>query len=181
VAHALGHVLSPEETRPVLAWINIGGLLRGSPLADLAASWPTRWFVPLYFRLEGLDPGDSVASLTTTESKARLARQTIPPHVMLINFVGIPLSGHVSEAASFGYRRMRALGPNDGLTPITDELAHGGRTIVQVGLDHYYRDPELDLKTVALALTVMTELGHDLPEACRVGSGRDQGIKRMPS
>jgi hypothetical protein len=181
VAHALGHVLSPEETRPVLAWINIGGLLRGSPLADLAASWPTRWIVPLYFRLEGLDPDDSVASLTTSESKARLAQQTIPPHVMLINFVGIPLSGHVSEAAAFGYGRMRALGPNDGLTPITDELAHGGRTIVQVGLDHYYRDPELDLKTVALALTVMTELGHDLPQVCRAGSRRDQGIKRRPS
>jgi hypothetical protein len=170
VAHALGFLLAPEETRPVLAWINIGGLLRGSPLADLATSWPTSWIVPFYFGLEGLDPGESVASLTTSESEARLERQTIPPHVMLINFVGIPLSGHVSEAARFGYGRMRGLGPNDGLTPIIDELAHGGRTIVQIGLDHYYRDPALDLKTVALAITVVTELGHDLPPVCRGGS-----------
>jgi hypothetical protein len=128
--------------------------------------------VPLYFEIEGLDPGESIASLTTAKSEERLAAQTIPPHIMLINFTGIPLSGQVSEAAAFGYGRMRELGPNDGLTPITDELAHGGRTIVQVGLDHYYRDPELDLKTVALALTVMTELGHDLPPACRSGTGR---------
>ena len=41
-----------------------------------------------------------------------------------------------------------------------DETAHGGLTIVQPGLDHYYRDPELDLKTLALALTVMLELGQ---------------------
>jgi hypothetical protein len=170
VAHALGYLLASEETRPVLAWINIGGLLRGSPLADLATSWPISWIVPFYFDLEGLDPGESVASLTTAESKERLERQTIPPHVMLINFVGIPLSGHVSEAARFGYGRMRGLGPNDGLTPIIDELAHGGRTIVQIGLDHYYRDPALDLKTVALAITVVTELGHDLPPACRGAS-----------
>ena len=47
-----------------------------------------------------------------------------------------------------------------------DELAHGGPAILQVGLDHYYRDPELDLKTLALALTVMLELGHVLPETC---------------
>ena len=37
---------------------------------------------------------------------------------------------------------MRPLGPNDGLTPLIDVLAHGGRTIVQLGLDHYYRDPK---------------------------------------
>lgn len=168
VAHALGYLLAPEETRPVRAWINIGGPLRGSPLADFAESWPIRWLTPLYYHFEGLDPDRSIASLTTERSRARLARQHIPAHVMIINFAGIPLSGHVSEAAEFGYGRMRDLGPNDGLTPIADELAHGGRTIVQVGLDHYYRDPELDVKTVALTLTVMDELGHDLPPACRV-------------
>jgi hypothetical protein len=41
---------------------------------------------------------------------------------------------------------------------------------VQVGLDHYYRDSELDLKTVALALTVVTELGDQLPPSCRAAS-----------
>lgn len=178
VAHALGHLLAPEETRPVRVWINIGGLLRGSPLADFAESWPIRWLTPLYYHFEGLDPDQSIASLATERSRARLARQHIPAHVMIINFVGIPLSGHVSEAAAFGYGRMRKLGPNDGLTPIVDELAHGGRTIVQVGLDHYYRDPDLDLKTVALALLAMTELGRGLPPACRPAAAEARAISR---
>jgi hypothetical protein len=168
VAHAIGHLLRPEETRPVAAWINVGGPLRGSPLADWATSWPIAWLAPLYFAyVEERDPGDSVASLTTARSSARLARETIPAHVLIINFVGVPLSGHISKASEFGYARMRPLGPNDGLTPVIDKLAHGGGAIVQVGLDHYYRDPDLDLKTVALALTVVTELRDQLPPPCR--------------
>jgi hypothetical protein len=171
VAHALGHLLDPAETRPVEAWINVGGPLRGSPLADWATSWPIAWLAPLYFAyVEERDPGDSVASLTTERSAARFAREDIPEHVMVINFLGAPLSGHISASSEFGYGRMRALGPNDGLTPLIDVLAHGGRTIVEVGLDHYYRDPELDLKTVALALTVASELGRELPGPCRGAS-----------
>jgi hypothetical protein len=50
--------------------------------------------------------------------------------------------------------------------PLIDAFAHGGRTIVQIGLDHYYRDPEFDLKTLALALTVAIELGSELPRPC---------------
>jgi len=167
VAHALGALLSPAETRPVEAWINVGGPLRGSPLADWATSWPIAWLAPLYFAyVEERDPGESVASLTTARSAARLAQEQIPEHVMIINFLGAPLSGQISPPSEFGYARMRPLGPNDGLTPLIDVLAHGGRTIVQVGLDHYYRDPDLDLKTLALALTVATGLGSELPGSC---------------
>ena len=168
VAHAIGHLLRPEEIRPVAAWINVGGPLRGSPLADWATSWPIAWLAPLYFAyVEERDPGESVASLTTARSSARLAREDIPAPITVINFLGAPLSGQISASSEFGYGRMRALGPNDGLTPLIDVLAHGGRTIVQVGLDHYYRDPELDLKTVALALTVASEL----PAPCRGANG----------
>lgn len=168
VAHALGQVLAPEATNTVQAWINVGGLLLGAPLADWASAWPTSWLAGLYYRHQGLDPGDSIASLTTRRSRARFARQTIPEHVLVVNFVGVPLSGDISPGAEFGYARTRKVGPNDGLTAIVDELAHGGMTILQIGLDHYYRDPQLDLKTLALALTVMLELGRPLPQACTI-------------
>ena len=166
VAHALGHVLEPDATGMVQAWINVGGLLLGAPLADWAEAWPQRWLTGLYYWQQGLDPAASVASLTTARSRARFAQQTIPAHVLVVNFVGAPLSGDISPGAEFGYARTRPAGPNDGLTALVDELAHGGPAILQVGLDHYYRDPELDLKTLALALTVMLELGRALPAAC---------------
>jgi hypothetical protein len=170
VAHALGHVLAPDETAPVQAWVNVGGLLKGAPLADWASSWPNRWLAHAYYWYQGLDPGASIASLTTGRSVARLERQTIPAHVLIVNFVGVPLSGHISAGAEFGYARTRRAGPNDGLTAIVDELAHGGPAILQVGLDHYYRDPQIDLKTLALAFTVLLELGQSVPLECEVGA-----------
>lgn len=168
VAHALGHLLSPQESEAVVAWINVGGLLRGSPIADFATKWPIRWLTPIYWWWEGLDPGDSVPTMTSAASEARLAQETIPEHVMIINYVAIPMSGDVTEPAQFGYTRMRSDGPNDGLTPVVDKLAHGGRTIVGAGLDHYFRHPEIDRITLAMTLTVLTELGRELPAACEV-------------
>ncbi len=171
VAHALGAVLQANETAAVKAWVNVGGVLKGAPLADWAGVWPRSWLTRLYYWWQGLDPADSIASLGTARSAARFAREKIPEHILILNFVGIPLSGEISPGAEFGYLRTRPAGPNDGLAPIVDEIADGGLTIVQVGLDHYYRDPELDLKTLALALTVMLELGHPLPGACQPRPG----------
>ena len=170
VAHALGHLLAPDETAPVRAWVNVGGLLKGAPLADWAGRWPQRWLAGVYYWYQGLDPGESIASLATGRSAARFAEQRIPPQILVVNFVGVPLSGQISPGAEFGYGITRGAGPNDGLTAIVDELAHGGPAIVQLGLDHYYRDPEIDLKTLALALTVLVELGAELPPECDAGS-----------
>ena len=166
VAHALGHLLAPAEAAPVQAWVNVGGLMKGAPLADWATRWPQRWLAGLYYWYQGLDPGESIASLTTERSASRFAQESIPAHVLIVNFVGVPLSGHISPGAEFGYGVTRKAGPNDGLTTIVDELAHGGPAIIQVGLDHYYRDPEIDLKTLALTLTVLIELGGRLPPEC---------------
>jgi hypothetical protein len=167
VAHALGAVLKPDETAAVEAWVNVGGLLKGAPLADWASVWPRSWLTRLYYWWRGQDPDDSIASLRSERSARRFAQETIPKHILVLNFVGIPLSGDISPGDEFGYRRTSVAGPNDGLAPIADEVAHGGATIVQVGLDHYFLDPEIDMKTLAMALTVMLELGRSAPAACQ--------------
>jgi hypothetical protein len=167
VAHALGAVLKPDETAAVEAWVNVGGLLKGAPLADWASVWPKSWLTRLYYWWRAQDPDDSIASLRSERSAARFAQETIPKHVLILNFVGIPLSGDISPGDEFAYRHTSVAGPNDGLAPIADEAAHGGVTIIQVGLDHYFLDPEIDLKTLAMALTVMLELGRSVPAACQ--------------
>ena len=160
VAEALGHLLTPLEAQSVRAWVNVGGLLRGTALADLATTWPTRWLAALHFAIEGIAPGDGVSSLRTDVSDARLARQTLPAGLRVVNYIGIPLSGHIERHTAFGYRQLARYGPNDALTPIADALAHGGVTIAEIGLDHYFADPEIDLKTVALALLVLEEVAY---------------------
>jgi hypothetical protein len=167
VAHALGAVLRPDETAAVEAWVNVGGLLKGAPLADWASVWPRDWLTRLYYWWRGQDPDDSIASLRSERSAARFAQETIPRHIVILNFVGIPLSGDISPGDEFAYRHTSVAGPNDGLAPIADEVAHGGLTIIQVGLDHYFLDPENDLKTLAMALAVMLELGRSVPAACQ--------------
>jgi hypothetical protein len=72
-----------------------------------------------------------------------------------MNYIGIPLPGQVSERARLGYSLLRADGPNDGLTRIVDEIPAASITIAELGLDHFFSDPEIHIKTVALANTVM--------------------------
>lgn len=158
VAEALGHLLRPGEARAVRAWVNVGGLLRGTPLADLATTWPMSWLAAAYFAWRDQPPGASVTSLRTDRSSARLERQRLPDGLRIVNLVGIPLSGQIGPHARFGYARLARHGPNDALTPIADILAHGGVTIAEIGLDHYFADPEIDLKTAAIAVLVVGEV-----------------------
>ena len=47
------------------------------------------------------------------------------------------------------------MGPNDGLTTLTDELTSQGIVITELGLDHYYSDPRIDQKAIALLHTAL--------------------------
>lgn len=153
VALALTEMQQTDEAHPIKAWVNIGGLLHGSALADRALTWPTRWYVKL-FVIAGRS-FDGIESLVTSTSIERARRTRLPPPLLIVNYVGIPLSGQVSERARTGYALLRAEGPNDGLTPILDEIMPGGIIIPELGLDHFYNDPDMPIKTVALARTVI--------------------------
>ncbi len=157
VAFALGHLLHSDEALPIVAWLNIDGLLQGSALADAAVRGPKRWLVKLVTFAKRWDFA-SIESMTTYRSRARFSTLQIPKHVLVINYVGIPLSGDITKLAKDGYEDLRREGPNDGLTLITDEIFPGGMTVVELGLDHYFQDKEIDLKTAALAQTIIHHL-----------------------
>ena len=52
VALALSQLRAADTKHGVTAWVNIGGVLRGSALADRALTWPTRWYVK-HFIIDG--------------------------------------------------------------------------------------------------------------------------------
>lgn len=179
VALAIGKLMTPDQLNAVKAWISIGGLLRGSPEADQALTWPTSWLARIAFLFEGV-PIQTVKSLHTEKRRAVFAQLDFPQHIVMLQYVGVPLSGQIPEHVEGRYKGLRRLGPNDGLTLLADELIEGGIVVTDVGLDHYYADPEIDLKTFALAQVVMDELENrkhrGLP---RPGSeGRDQSHSR---
>ena len=81
---------------------------------------------------------------------------TLPPHILTIHFVGAPLSGHVTRKIEKNYFSLsESVGPNDGLTSLYDELIPGGIVITEPGLDHYYRDENIDIKAIALVYTAI--------------------------
>lgn len=158
-AVALGSKLDDAAAEKVAAWISIGGILRGTYLADHARDWPRSWLARVVGWIEGFDY-QLVADVSVATNRARFDRLTFPKHLLMIQYVGVPLSGQISEDVKSRYRELSAYGPNDGLTTVLDELVPGGHVILDVGLDHYYRDPEIDRKTVAL-VKLIDGLSHN--------------------
>jgi hypothetical protein len=158
VLEALDRLRREVGAPGVLAWINVGGTLNGSPLAD----WGLRWPVSLGTRIYGWKRGHGVESVRSMRRVDRVGRLAVPADLLVVNFIGIPLSGHMGD--DFGYPRILPLGPNDGLALLPDLVLPSGYTLFQMGLDHYFRDPDLDRKTLALARTVL-HLSRDPREA----------------
>ena len=84
----------------------------------------------------------------------------IPEHVLVVNYVGIPVTGSVSFFARRGFLFLRKLGPNDGITLVADTIIPGGVTIADLGNDHFMRGRPVDITSVALALTVIRWLEY---------------------
>lgn len=150
-AIALGKLLSPEETIPIKAWVSVGGILRGSPIADQYLCWPNCWFAQAMLWMKG--KGISlVEDISHSKRSAEFQSLVFPQNVRVIHFVGAPLSTQISSEIESRYCSLISTkGPNDGLTTLPDEVTEDGIIISEIGLDHYFRDPNIDVKTIALA------------------------------
>jgi hypothetical protein len=100
-------------------------------------------------------PAEGVESLGTMRRRETFSQLIFPGQMLMVQYVGVPLSGQVTPLARERYEILRSAGPNDGLTLLPDELVPGGVVITDIGLDHYYRDPDIDLKSLALAYAVL--------------------------
>jgi hypothetical protein len=157
VALALGKILAPDETAPVKAWISVGGLIRGTPLADYATAWPQSWIVRLMF-LYSRTGFQSIPGLTTDASQARMEGIRIPTRIMTVEYIAVPLSGDVYGSVRSRYIRLRKDGPNDGLTLLANELLPNAIAVIEPGIDHFYAAPDIEVKSVALANVVAETL-----------------------
>jgi len=159
VALALSNLRDDPAGRQVKAWLNIGGLLHGTRLADAGLSWPTCWFV--YFAVLPDRSFEGIRSLSTAHSTTRLAAIQLPQDTLIVNYLGIPLSGQVSDQARGGHSRLQMDGPNDGLTYLAEAIAPNSVTIPELGVDHYFRRSDIDLKSLALARAITRYVRQD--------------------
>ncbi len=149
-AIALGKILEPNEIKNIKSWISVGGILRGSPIADNYLKAPKCWFAEFMLWTKGKKI-DIVKDLSYEMRKAEFEKLKIPDQINVIHYVGAPLATNISKEIKSRYCSMNAFGPNDGLTPLADEITANGFVVSELGLDHYYRDDQIDKKTMALA------------------------------
>jgi hypothetical protein len=147
----------------VKAWISVGGLIRGTPLADYATTWPQSWIVRLMF-LYSRTGFQGVPGLTTAASQARTEGIRIPARIVIVEYIAVPLSGDIYGSVRSRYIRLRKGGPNDGLTLLADELLPNGIAVVEPGIDHFYAAPDIEVKSVALANVVAEVLQGRWPD-----------------
>jgi hypothetical protein len=138
----------------LVGWLNICGILHGTPVIDDFMPWPKSLLLRAVALYEGWNY-QGLLSLSRAHSQPRYAGFTAPARLTIVNYVGIPFSGQVSDLGQDTYDLLKTQGPNDGLTLISDALAPG-YTIMAVGMDHFVNnDPEIDLKTAALLPTLL--------------------------
>jgi hypothetical protein len=149
--------LDAAKRERVKAWVNVGGLLNGTAIADVAVRLPVSLYTRAVLYINGWDYA-SVHSMTTERSRERFAIAAAVQEMFCVNYIGIPFSGDIGLRTFVEYRYLRRKGPNDGLTLITDALVPDAVTIPVLGVDHYHRDAEANLRTAALTATVIKHL-----------------------
>lgn len=156
---ALGKLLAPDELINVKAWLNLGGILQGSPVLDKFSAGPKGWVFSAIIWFKGWKRA-SFDSMETAVSRARFATLSVPPHIAVYNYLGLSLSGNVSGFARDKYSMMREDGPNDGLTLLPDIIAPNSLSILSPTTDHFFaQDPDIDRKTLALLVTIIGRIG----------------------
>jgi hypothetical protein len=124
------------------AWVQICGLLRGSPIIDAILDSRLRRTV-LRAYLVALRADLSVCAELRAGAGSPLSRDVrAPDGVDVVNVVGFPLASHLRGNTLRRYRELRALGPNDGSTLLADALLLPGSIYPVWGADHYFRVPE---------------------------------------
>ena len=150
-AIALGKLLGEEQLKSVSSWVSVGGILRGSPVADQYLKAPKSWLARFVLWSKG-HSAEVVRDVSHQFRSVTFNSLNFPVHIKTIHFVGIPLTSQVHKRIKARYCSLQKnFGPNDGLTTITDALTMHGIVISELGLDHYFKDENIDIKTLALA------------------------------
>jgi len=139
-------------------WINLCGILDGTPMAEWLLSWKLGAVLNrLYHRLRGQSLG-FLRDLRYRAGGPLDADLRLPAHVQLISIVGFPLREHLIRGiARRCHRRLAPLGPNDGGLVLADVCALPGLVYPVWGADHYLQ-PKTDVRELVGA--ILQDLGE---------------------
>jgi hypothetical protein len=161
VKMALAEPDAASAFKNVAAWVNLCGILNGTPMAEwLLSRNPAALLNRLYYTLRGQGLG-FLRDLRYGSGCPLDFQLQLPQNFRMITIAGFPLREHLSNAlARRCHRRLAHLGPNDGSLVLADVCALPGLLYPIWGADHYLR-PQTDVRQLVLA--VLQYLGEELP------------------
>lgn len=157
---ALAQPRAARAFERVACWINLCGILDGTPLADWLVSWNAEAaFSRLYYRMKGVSV-EFVRDLRRARGGPLDFALELPPHLRLVSLVGFPLRSHITSGLGRRcYDRMAPHGPNDGVIVLSDVCAQPGMIYPVWGADHLLRSgADMDRLLAALLGTVAAEM-----------------------
>ncbi len=152
IKYALSLPGAAHAFRNVVAWINVCGILDGSPMVNWVLSRRMRtMFFRSVFWLRGYD-FSVIRDLSWGAGSPLDFELQLPEHIKMISVVGFPLTSQITNRLSRTFRsRIASQGPNDGSVMLADACKLPGVIYPVWGADHYMR-PSWALRTLALAL-----------------------------
>lgn len=139
-----------QSFQKVTAWVNLSGLLRGTPMVSWVYARRFRqWRYRLILGMQGFK-FDHVRELAPGPEGLLDFELRLPAHLRAIHVTGFPLAHHMTNSLGRRcHRRLRALGPNDGALLLADVCQAPGLVYPIWGADHYLRPPGGDAGTIA--------------------------------
>ena len=136
----------------VTGWLNLCGILDGTPMADWLLSPAllarANRFV---YRIRGRSL-DFLADMRRYPGCALDFPLTLPAHLRAVHVVGFPLRRHLRNGlARRCHTRLAESGPNDGSILLADAPGWPGRLVPVWAADHYLR-PRTDVRPLLAAL-----------------------------
>jgi hypothetical protein len=89
-------LLDHQELEHVIAWVNLGGILQGSPLIDYFQRWPQKLMLNMALAYYGWD-NDEIITMSAKQSRERIKLLSLSQHLVVINYMGLSLTGSLSS------------------------------------------------------------------------------------
>jgi hypothetical protein len=136
---------APHLAKKIRVWINICGLVRGTPIHSslLGSRWWQKGMLKGYLAYTRAHPS-LVSELSAAPDSLLGKPPRLPPGLRIINVLGFPLREHLfTRNAKTRHHRMAHLGPNDGTALLRDSIFDNSHTCPVWGADHFLRTPEV--------------------------------------
>jgi len=134
----------PHLAKKIRVWLNICGLVRGTPISNslLGTRWWQRGLLKGYLAYTRAHQ-DFVSELASTPNSLLGGSVNLPTNLRIINVVAFPLRQHLAGHSRTRHNRLAKFGPNDGSTLLRDSIIEPGDIYPVWAADHFMRTKEV--------------------------------------